>query len=117
MEVTIGEKIVNHHHSQYRDTPHPYTIGGGRRKGRVGGVCFLMRSKDGNFVRRMRKLMIPDIMTSSEEGQVVLLSYNQSLMTNYLLSGNQAFDPGRKTEAGSRKRYVFTAIPVRLQSP
>ena len=39
MEVTIGEKIVNHHHSQYRDTPHPYTIGG-EEEGEGGGGLF-----------------------------------------------------------------------------
>lgn len=39
---------------------------------------FLTRSKEGNFIGRMRKLMIPDIMTSSAEAGRI----NQSLMTN-----------------------------------
>ena len=72
MEVTTGEKIVNHHHGQYSHpwsapfSPPPY-------------LCyFLMRSKDGNFIRRMRKLMIPDIMTSSKNGGRI----NQNQMTN-----------------------------------
>ena len=86
MKATTGEEIVNHDDGQYRDippliftlvsalTPSPRTP----HRPPPPSSYFLTRSKEGNFIGRMRKLMIPDIMTSSAEAGRI----NQSLMTN-----------------------------------